>query len=97
MRGNQLVSDITLLGETMKTNRAFLSAYMKGRAAFSTSGDAAINPYPDHRNHYRNGNTFSRAFRRFWLDGFRDAQAGNPIAYTAAPNQTTSADGIRHG
>ena len=34
-----------------EVTKAFLSAYLKGRTAFETSGDAAQNPYPDHRTY----------------------------------------------
>ena len=62
-------------------NRAFLSAYRKGRAAAS-NGHERVSPYPDHRMAYRNSVTFSVAFSRYWLEGYDDAASGCPERYT---------------
>ena len=53
------------------TNRAFLSAYNKGRMSARWGLSKSSNPYPDKRNR-KGGVTFSRAFRRFWERGYDD-------------------------
>jgi hypothetical protein len=57
-------------------NFAFFGAYLKGYHAFEEQGAGARCPYPD----YRGGAhlqvvTFSRAFQKYWYEGFEDAQA----------------------
>ena len=52
-------------------NKAFISAYKKGQMVAVYGLLKSSNPYPDKRN--RKGRvTFSRAFRRFWVEGFTD-------------------------
>lgn len=60
-------------------NRAFLAAYEKGRRAGHEAKDAnlvaRLCPYHDWRGNYHENVTFSRAFRKFWADGFFDGVA----------------------
>jgi ribosome modulation factor len=51
--------------------RAFVGAYRKGQQAARDGMSEADCPYEDLRDSYRNSVTFSRAFRRAWLEGFR--------------------------
>lgn len=52
-------------------NRVFISAYRKGQRAAVYGFSKSSNPYPDLKN--RKGRvTFSRAFRRYWVEGFKD-------------------------
>ena len=56
-------------------NRAFKSAWWSGVYAFRTGKAITECPYSDLRGG-RNGYiiTWSRAFRRFWTQGYRDAE-----------------------
>jgi hypothetical protein len=49
-----------------------LAAWKKGRDA-ALAGKPRSAPYADKRNSYHNGNTFSRAFIRYWLEGYDSA------------------------
>jgi hypothetical protein len=53
-----------------KTRRRFgLNAFSAGWKAAHERKGSRSNPYPDHRN--TNGRvTFSRAYRRYWIDGY---------------------------
>jgi len=62
-------------------NKTFLSAYKKGRKAFLENGTKAICPYLDKRGEYRNNITFSRAFQKYWYEGFEDEKANLPTRY----------------
>lgn len=58
-------------------NRALDGAYRRGMEA-AREGRPRVPPYPDHRT--RTGRvTFSRAFRRAWLEGY-DAVSGGETA-----------------
>ncbi len=50
--------------------RAFRSAWDKGYRAGVLDQPITVNPYEDVRDTYRNSVTWSRAFRRYWLDGW---------------------------
>lgn len=62
-------------------NRAFLSAYMKGFNAGAGGAKRSSCPYDDHRGNYHEMVTFSRAFIRYWMEGYDDATraASKPI------------------
>lgn len=53
-------------------NAAFASAFHKGATARAAGKPANHNPYPDYRT-YRGSVTFSRAFARYWQDGWETA------------------------
>jgi len=53
-------------------NKAFQAAFRKGARARLEGRPRAACPYRDIRNHYRRGNTFSRAFRNAWHDGWNN-------------------------
>lgn len=55
------------------SNKAFLSAYNKGVNARNYGLLETANPYPDKRTS-RGRVTFSRAFRKYWLQGWHDAK-----------------------
>lgn len=61
------------------SNRAFLAAYEKGRHAGLEAKDANLAarlcPYRDWRGNYHESVTFSRAFRKYWADGFFEGVA----------------------
>ena len=54
-------------------NRAFQSAFRRGIRDRLAGVSRRRNPYPDHGTFYHNGVTFSRAFRRYWTDGWEAA------------------------
>lgn len=54
---------------------AYDGAYLKGVKAFHDGGSEADCPYKDRRT-YHGATTFSRAFIKAWLAGFRDAEKG---------------------
>lgn len=54
-------------------NRAFLSAYNKGKKAAGYGLSEVKNPYPDKLNS-KGGPTFSRTFRRYWSEGWKDGK-----------------------
>ena len=54
-------------------NRAFQSAFRRGVRDRLAGVPPARNPYPDHGTYYHNGVTFSRAFRRYWTEGWKAA------------------------
>ncbi len=54
-------------------NRAFQSAFRRGIRDRLAGTPRQRNPYPDHGTFYHNGVTFSRAFRRYWSDGWEAA------------------------
>jgi hypothetical protein len=54
-------------------NRAFQSAFRRGIRDRLAGVSRRRNPYPDHGTFYHNGVTFSRAFRRYWTDGWKAA------------------------
>jgi hypothetical protein len=64
-------------------NKAFQAAFRNGARARSEGRPRTACPYPDIRNDYRNGNTFSRAFRNAWHEGW-----DNPHTF---PGETRSA------
>ena len=51
-------------------NRVFLSAFRRGIRDRLAGKSRQQNPYPDHSTFYHNGVTFSRAFRRYWTEGW---------------------------
>jgi len=51
-------------------NKAFQSAWEKGRKAGLAGEPSSSNPYWDHRT-LRGGVTFSRAFQRYWNEGWK--------------------------
>lgn len=53
-------------------NAAFVSAFEKGANARLAGKPASTNPYPDYRTD-RGSVTFSRAFARYWQDGWTAA------------------------
>lgn len=54
-------------------NKAFQGAYRKGREA-RIRGKAKIPPYTDKKcGRHDHIPTFSRAFRRYWCEGWEDA------------------------
>ena len=55
-------------------NRAFQSAFRRGIRDRLAGQPCQRNPYPDHGTFYHNGVTFSRAFRRYWTDGWEAAE-----------------------
>ncbi len=56
-------------------SKAFRSAWHKGRAAALEGFSLADCPYPDRRaGEHRQVVTFSRAFRKFWRDGFESVR-----------------------
>lgn len=57
--------------EPTTRNRAFLAAYRKGRDA-KLAGKPRVSPYYDQRTH-RGSVTYSRAFNRYWLQGWDSA------------------------
>jgi len=68
-----------------KLAKNFYGAYHNGYCAFQVWLNAddisTLCPYRD----YRTGDgkvTFSRAFRKLWLEGFEDARAGLPSRYS---------------
>jgi len=65
------------MSEPFYRNRAFLGAWRRGRLA-AKQGLPERSPYSDART-YRGAVTFSRAFERAWLAGYRAAAkpAGN--------------------
>lgn len=69
---------------TQEISRQFYSAYCRGRRCFQEG--TTINPYSDIRAG-RHGQvvTFSRAFARYWREGYEDAATGTPPRY--APQQ----------
>jgi len=63
-------------------NKAFFSAYKRGRRAFDLYGDSAVCPYPETRGgQYGQVVTFSRAFQKYWREGIEDARDNLPIRY----------------
>ncbi len=58
----------------MTANKALLAAMEKGRQARRSGLSEYSNPYPDLRTE-RGSITFSRAFRRFWVEGWREENA----------------------
>jgi len=68
------------------TNKALLGAYRKGREAYAKGASRDQNPYPDVRTS-RGHNTFSRAFIRFWYEGWDDAHEEHKRA-CERPNQS---------
>lgn len=56
-------------------SRAFQGAYWKGYQA-RLDGKPKESPYPDHRG-WNEHVTFSRAFDRYWREGWEDADAGD--------------------
>ena len=55
---------------------------MKGRVAFRENGENAKSPYPETRGgKYNHVVTFSRAFQKFWHEGFNDEKTGRPVQY----------------
>jgi hypothetical protein len=54
-------------------NRAFQSVFRRGIRDRLAGASRQQNPYPDHGTFYHNGVTFSRAFRRYWTDGWKAA------------------------
>lgn len=73
-RGSEdaLVASIT---RPRTRNRAFQSAFRRGIRDRLAGRSRYANPYPDLRTHYHEGNTFSRAFRRYWQEGWTAADA----------------------
>lgn len=67
---------MTTLPEPTTRNRAFLAAYRKGREA-KLAGKPRTPPYPDERT-LRGSVTYSRAFRRYWLNGWDSAVGEEP-------------------
>lgn len=63
------INDREVLGTR---NAAFASAFHKGAAARVAGKPANHNPYPDYRTD-RGSVTFSRAFARYWQDGWETA------------------------
>jgi ribosome modulation factor len=55
-------------------NRALKGAYRKGREAYADGKPIERCPYPDWTT-ARGSVTFSRAFRRYWFEGWEDARA----------------------
>lgn len=53
-------------------NAAFASAFTKGATARLAGQPASNNPYPDYRTD-RGSVTFSRAFARYWREGWEAA------------------------
>ena len=53
-----------------------LGAYKKGLAAAKAGLPESSCPYGDISTDYKNGCTYSSAFRRYWHDGWKD---GNKI------------------
>lgn len=58
-------------------NKAFEAAKRKGREAAERGEPRTACPYPDIRQNYHNGRTFSRAFQRYWHEGYDAAVKGN--------------------
>jgi len=59
--------------EPKTANRAFKGAYRKGYQA-RIDGKSNLPPYPDKRAGRREHiTTYSRAFRKYWLEGWQDA------------------------
>ena len=50
--------------------RAFRGAFAKGVQARMDGKPKSANPYLDHRADYQNSATWSRAFRRYWAEGW---------------------------
>lgn len=60
-------SDSTILAKN------FFAAYQRGRSAFRQQGHLATCPYADIRcGQHGQIPTFSRAFQRYWREGFED-------------------------
>lgn len=56
------------------SNRAFQGAYRKGWEARRSGEPLTANPYPDYMaGRYAHVTTWSRAYRRYWADGWKDA------------------------
>ncbi len=63
-------------------NRAFYGAYQKGYQAYQQQGQGARCPYVDKRaGRHDHIVTFSRAFTRYWQEGFSDASQNLPPRY----------------
>jgi hypothetical protein len=58
---------------TSTKNKAFLSAYNKGKKMACYGMSSESNPYKDKLNS-KGRPTFSRAFRKFWLEGWQDGK-----------------------
>lgn len=58
----------------MTENRAMLGAKRKGREARDAGRPITANPYPDWRT-YHGAVTFSRAFQRYWAEGWKERDA----------------------
>lgn len=72
-------------------NKAFLGAYRKGRKAYELEGAEAQCPYPDKRGGiYDHVITYSRAFQKYWREGFEDAQSFKPVRYFFEPKEEES-------
>ena len=56
-------------------NRALDGAFNKGKKARTEGKPIAACPYPDRRTYHGNI-TFSRAFIRAWINGWKDASEG---------------------
>ena len=54
--------------------RAFRGAFAKGVQARMDGESKMANPYPDHRALYNNSATWSRAFGRYWAEGWEAAR-----------------------
>ena len=51
-------------------NKAFEAAKRKGAAARDAGQKRNMCPYPDHRGDWQNSVTWSRAFGRYWYEGY---------------------------
>lgn len=56
-------------------NKAFAKAKFKGAEARATGQSRNMCPYPDHRGGYHEMATWSRAFQRYWRDGWDETDA----------------------
>ena len=62
--------------DTRPENPAFTAAREKGRKAGAEGKPKSACPYGDHRTH-RGAITWSRAFQRAWVEGWRAGRAGS--------------------
>jgi len=56
-------------------NKCQRGAFNKGVAAAQAGKPRDACPYPDIRQFYKNGNTWSRLFRRAWFNGWESEHA----------------------
>ena len=64
------------MSERNQLSPHFFGAYKKGRLAYLAEGDKAVCPYLETRGgKYRHVVTFSRAYQKFWHEGFQDEKS----------------------